>query len=214
MGQRGISTLILLLIIVTGIVVVGGLGYAMLPSSAPAVDTSTKTSTTPTHTTDATTSPTASSTTSSPTSTTEAQPAPSDSVEGTLGSAVTDGVTQITVNAMRDADVVEDEVAGPGNKFLILDISIQNVGEEESVSWNLLYFRVLDGQGAPYQQDDASTYHLETHLYGDLSPGDAVSEVVSYKVPADETSFWLEYQGYYYIGEGIHRSALFSIELR
>jgi len=206
--QKGIGTPVIVLIIALGIAVVGGLSYSVLSQDASVVETTTETSSTSTQ------SSTSSTTTTPTTSSTETQYMPTDSVDGALGSPVTDGVTQITVNSMRYTDAVEDEVAGPGNKFLILNISVQNVGQEEKVSYNLLHFRVLDSQGNPYQQDDASSYHLETLLwYGDLLSGEVDSGEASYKVPVDETSFWLEYQGYYYVGEGIKRSALFSIEL-
>ena len=122
-------------------------------------------------------------------------------VTGRVGDVLSDGIAQLTVH------YVNHWTKGD-NKYLSIRISLKSIGTRgEIVSYSVLDFKVLDSLGHAYECDDFPP--------GELSPSKTVHGDIDFKVPAGETDFRLEYQGYYHDARGLeHRTALFSVELR
>lgn len=70
--------------------------------------------------------------------------------------------------------------AGPGNKFIIANVEIENIGDSKQDT-DPLKFSATDAEGSKY---DRQRYFAEGNLeLGELSPGQKITGKVQFKVP-------------------------------
>jgi hypothetical protein len=123
-----------------------------------------------------------------------------------VGDTVKMGDLQFTVNGVR---VSEGKTFKPdeGNVYLMVDITVENIGsEEESVS-SLLMFKLVDKDGMGY--DLAISDDQQGQLDGSLAAGRKMKGEITYEVPKTINAFELEIDPSLF-GDGI---AVFDITL-
>lgn len=130
-----------------------------------------------------------------------------------IGDTVDDGNTRMTLNSMRYADSLSEKGPGysvakvnPGNKFLILNVTIENIGQGMNVSYDGSKFVVLD-MGANseliYEEDIVSSEGWLKHFSGnDIIPGDTRQGELAYQVPENAGELQLKFEYYSESSEG------------
>jgi len=82
--------------------------------------------------------------------------------------------------------------ADPGYIYLVLDVTIENVGRNEDTPYNPLYFSVKDSDGYEY---NATLFAREPSLKsGDLPKGEKVRGYIAFKVRSTSKEMVLSYE--------------------
>lgn len=134
-----------------------------------------------------------SSTNTTTTSTATPTEAPKD-VTPKIGDVTVLGEREFTVQSVRRTTSVGYSSAETGKEFVIVDVKIKNLGDDE-VSFNPYDFKVQDANGV---QKDSTYADIENTLsYGTLAPGGEVTGLIPFEIPKGSTalliyqpSFW------------------------
>ncbi|MFA0822358.1 MAG: DUF4352 domain-containing protein [Methanomethylovorans sp.] len=134
----------------------------------------------------------------------ETQPESSNTATPTtykVGDVVTDGKTNFVVNGMKTASKIDEKnnefsvaEAQPGYEYMILDVTIENIGSE-TVSYSpTINFKVLDSSGYSYTEDFTAETALAKPLDGNnVVPGGKCRGEVPYLVPGDAQGLQLQF---------------------
>lgn len=122
------------------------------------------------------------------TPTPELTPTPTPAPEvAKMGDWISDGRISICVNSFRYATLVgKTHVPDVGNIYLIVDVSVKNVGTE-IIHINPFYVFVADSDGYEYGFD-VSTYRLDGGMKSrDLTPDRTMRFEIAFEIPKDAT---------------------------
>ncbi len=98
----------------------------------------------------------------------------------------------VAVLGVSTASAVAFSTAQPGQRFLVLDVAIENVSSRQEVPYNPLYFRLRSADGFQY---DSEFLAPEPDLgTGNLSQGDRVRGNIAFEVPANADGLVLIYE--------------------
>lgn len=109
-----------------------------------------------------------------------------------MGQSVSVDSLVVTVYSMTESQGGEYDKPGQGNKFIVLDIEIENTGDTpESVS-TMAQMSIRTPEG--YTYDQALYFPEPVYPDGTIQPGTKARGNVAFEVPQDITSmeFWFE----------------------
>ena len=119
---------------------------------------------------------------------TQGRGSPSTGESLAVGETGDAGDFQITLNSVnRTTDGLL--APGAGNEYLIVDLTVENVGTNDSVVSSLLNFSVKDADGTSYNQ--SFTAGVETSLDGDVAANQQLTGQIAYEVPQGSTGLVL-----------------------
>lgn len=116
-----------------------------------------------------------------------------------IGETATDGLTKITVNNERYANLINekpDEVAeaGNGSEFLILNLTLENVSPNRSRTYAYMQYKILSPEGSTYEIDDNATEVLSKAIdVADVTPGNIRKGEIAFKVPSNSAGLQFEF---------------------
>lgn len=124
-----------------------------------------------------------------------------------VGDSINDGNTKMTLNSIRYTNTISEKSAGynvtsaeSGNKFLILDITIENIGQDINISYDGSKFFILDTDETSernYEEDVLSSEGWTKHFDGnDISPGNKRQGELAFQVPKDAGGLQLRFEYY------------------
>ena len=112
--------------------------------------------------------------------------------------SVNDSDTRMTLNSIRYAQIIDDKkMADPGKQYLIIDITIENIGKDKNLSYSGDQFVILDSDEAIEISygEDVSSLELEKHFNGDnISPGEKRQGELSFQVPEGTKGLLLKFE--------------------
>ncbi|MDQ4077361.1 MAG: DUF4352 domain-containing protein [Chloroflexota bacterium] len=89
----------------------------------------------------------------------------------------------VTVNEVSTAEQIDDDaIAEEGITYLVLDVTIENVGHEEGVPYDRRYFIVEDAENVEYMSAEVAPEPALTS--GELAQGEAVRGNVAFEIPS------------------------------
>jgi hypothetical protein len=98
------------------------------------------------------------------------------------------GVVVLSLSTM---DSLDTSTAAPGNTYLVLEVIIQNLGRDDEMPYDPLYFSVQDANGVQYQAATASPN--PAIVSGKLPKDSAAAGFVSFEVLSIATGFIATY---------------------
>jgi hypothetical protein len=138
------------------------------------------------------TSPPIAGTSAPPPTVANTTPTPQTAIVGNLGQRIESAGVALTVEAVTTEKVVDSFYrARDGNTFLILDVVIENVGENP-VRFNANYFEVKGANNRTYIPGIAVTAHALK--YGELDPGEQTSGQVAFEIPESASGLISNYE--------------------
>lgn len=123
-----------------------------------------------------------------------------------IGQSVSSGDTKMTLNNIRYTNTIDEKKsvskAGIGNKFLIIDLSIENMARDENLSYPGSQFIILDSDETIetiYEEDINASSNLIKYFNGkDISPGVKRQGELAFQVPENAKGLKLRFE---YISE-------------
>jgi hypothetical protein len=137
-------------------------------------------------------SPTAAATAASPsTESKKSVKIPSKSVA--MGQSIKLGKYQFIVNGMRKTD--GDMISKPkqGQKFLLIDATVENQGQKMEPISSVFLFALTDSTGKQYER--VITTEAKGNLDSNLDPGKQLKGEIAFEVPKDATDLLLILRG-------------------
>lgn len=127
-----------------------------------------------------------------------------------VGQSVSDGNTKMTLNNIRYTGTIDKSgnvsKAEQGNKFLILSITIENVGQDTNLSYDGNMFIILDTDEASersYGEDTLSSEGWVKHFNGtNIQPGNVRQGELAFQVPENANGLQLRFEYYSESSEG------------
>ena len=107
-----------------------------------------------------------------------------------IGDTIKMGSLQFKVNSVRTSEGDEFSKPDEGNVYLCVDITIENISNEEETISSLLMFKIVDKDGRSY--DMAIFADAEGSVDGSLGVGRKMTGELSFEVPKDINEFELE----------------------
>lgn len=109
----------------------------------------------------------------------------------------------LTVNSVTtSSDLAKypfESTAAPGNKFVVVDLTLTNLNKNDLYMGNSLYFRLTTNDGAIYSYSTRADILLNNTLEGQFhtNPGDTVTGQVPFEIPQSATPASLRYSDSY-----------------
>lgn len=100
------------------------------------------------------------------------------------------GLYQVTVNGVKTATSQPYIQPAAGNIYLLLDVSVKNVGSSEQ-TLSLLNYTFRDGAGVKYSQ---VYINANNSPWGKVEPGQLVRGQLAYEIPKSQKSFELSFE--------------------
>jgi hypothetical protein len=113
-----------------------------------------------------------------------------------VGDTVQDNRVALTLNSYEKSPSISIYQAKQGWTFLIIDITIKNVGQD-NINYNVLYINVKDSQGHVFGSHIATSSLPGGLSSGTLTPTENVRGKVAFQVPENETYFVIHYDDFY-----------------
>jgi len=107
-----------------------------------------------------------------------------------IGDTIKMGNLQFKVNSVRTSEGDEFFKPDEGNVYLFVDITIENISNEEENISSLLMFKIVDKDGRSY--DIALSGEAKGSVDGSLGAGRKMTGELSFEVPEDIKDFELE----------------------
>lgn len=119
--------------------------------------------------------------------------------EYSIGETVEADGFKITLNSVRNA---ENEYVQPdeGNVYFVIDMTIENLKDEETTISSIGMFKLKDAEGR--EQDQSIVVEVNGSLGGKVQPNEKLSGEIAYQVPA-EGELYLYMQTALFDGETI-----------
>lgn len=107
-----------------------------------------------------------------------------------IGDYVKAGNLVFTVNSVRTDKGSEFIKPDEGNIYYIIDVTVENTGDESEIVSSMIMFRLFDSEGYNY----SITFGPETkgQLDGEVSPGRKIRGELVFEIPEDSTGLELE----------------------
>jgi hypothetical protein len=109
----------------------------------------------------------------------------------------------LTVNSVTtSSDLAKypfESTAAPGNKFVVVDLTLTNLNKNDLYMGNSLYFRLITNDGAVYSYSTRADILLNNTLEDQFhtNPGDTVTGQVPFEIPQSATPASLRYSDSY-----------------
>lgn len=116
---------------------------------------------------------------------------PSQSVG--IGQAVRLGKYQFTVNGVRKTDGDTISQPKPGQKFLLINATVENQGQKMEPISSIFLFALTDATGKEYER--VITTEAKGSLDNNLSPGKQLKGEIAFEVPQDAKALLLILRG-------------------
>lgn len=118
-----------------------------------------------------------------------------------VGDTVTDGKTNIVVNSVRTTTRIDEKNnefsvadAQSGYEYVILDVTIENVGSDTASYSPIINFKVYDSSGYSYSDDFTAETALSKPFDGNnVVPGSKRRGEVPFMVPTDAQGLQLQF---------------------
>lgn len=112
-----------------------------------------------------------------------------------IGDIVEIGTLTITVNEVKDLPASDMATPEEGNKFLAVDVTIENKGTEPAAISGGLQMKLKDSSGQQYGSDFMAAMAASggASVDGELAPGEKVRGNVPFQVPMDATGLQFEF---------------------
>lgn len=122
-----------------------------------------------------------------------------------IGQSINNGNTRMTLNSIRYTKVIGDENdesniirAEFGNQFLIMNITIENTGQDNSLSYVGNQFTILDSDEdieTIYEEDIATSSNLPKYFNGEnIPPGIKKQGEIAFQVPENVKGLKLRFE--------------------
>lgn len=115
-----------------------------------------------------------------------------------VGKSVINADTEMTLNSIRYTKTINSKNADTGKQFLIIDVTIENIGTGKKLSYSGDQFVVLDSdediEGFIYGED-ISSFELTKHFDGvNISSGEKRQGELSFQVPEGAKGLQLKFE--------------------
>jgi len=114
-----------------------------------------------------------------------------------IGQSANNGQTKITLNDMRFSKTIKNNKASPGNQFLIINLTIENIGNGD-LSYSAHQFIILETYAdieTIYQVDEPASSILSNLFNGEnIKRGDKRQGEFVYRVPNDARGLVLKFE--------------------
>ncbi|HEY7127687.1 MAG TPA: DUF4352 domain-containing protein [Ktedonobacterales bacterium] len=97
----------------------------------------------------------------------------------------------VIVNSVKTSKGSSFSPPQQGNTYLVVDVTVKNLGSQKQTVSSLLSFTLKDSTGQKY--DEAITSGVGTPPDGDLTAGDQLKGQLVYEVPATQKQFTLAF---------------------
>lgn len=117
-----------------------------------------------------------------------------------IGEKAKDENIVITVNSKRETEIIKDRKAKENWTYLILNITIENIGSM-NLSYSPYLFAVQDGNGYLFEHHYTTTYLKNAFESGDLQPGQEYQGEISFEISksSENLEMWYSPHGGPYI---------------
>ncbi len=98
-------------------------------------------------------------------------------------------------NQIGSADLMS--TPSPGHQYLILNVTVKNLNEQDADIGNPNYFKLITADGFAYK-DASSSYHLDNAIQSvsHTSPGDKLTGQIAFEIPQSATPSKIQYVDY------------------
>ena len=123
-----------------------------------------------------------------------------------IGRSINDGDTKMTLNRVRYTKTIHEKnnlssvsAAEAGNQFIIINITIENIGIDKKLQYPVSQFIILDTdeniEKSPYEVDVVASSNLKEYFNGDsIRPGDKRQGELAFQVPEGEKGLHLRFE--------------------
>lgn len=113
-----------------------------------------------------------------------------------IGQSVSDDNTKMILNGVRYTEVINEARAESGNQFLIINITIENIGNK-NLSYNGSQFTMLSFDEQYIYEEDILSSELMTHFNGDnILPGNKTQGELVFQIPEETKDLKLKFEYY------------------
>ncbi|APQ77141.1 DUF4352 domain-containing protein [Clostridium botulinum] len=111
---------------------------------------------------------------------------------------------KVTVNKVYKDKGDEFTQPQPGNEFIAVDCSVENISNEQQVVSSVMMFKVVDKDGRECEESiGGSTAANAGQMDGEVGPGRKITGVYVVEVPKGTTGLELEFNGSLLLGEQV-----------
>ncbi len=131
-----------------------------------------------------------------------------------IGKSVNNSNTKMTLNSIRYTQSINYKNADIGKQFLIIDVTIENIGTDKNLSYSGDQFIILDSNEdiESIYGEDTSSLELAKHFNGgNISPGDKRQGELSFDVPTGAKGLQLKFE-YSPDPSGTSQSEFFTLD--
>ena len=120
--------------------------------------------------------------------------APSAPTRYKVGDIVKVGDIQIVINEVKEIPATDLFKPADGNKFIIIDVTMENIGSSDHAASSLMEFTLKDDTGQQYSESiSADTVSGGKSPNGSIIPGDKLRGQIGYEIPISAKGFVLTY---------------------
>lgn len=108
---------------------------------------------------------------------------------------------KVTVNKLYKVKGDELSQPQPGNEFIAVDCSVENISNEQQAVSSVMMFKVVDKDGREYEESIGGlTAAKAGQMDGEIGPGRKITGVYVVEVPKGTTGLELEFNGSLLLG--------------
>lgn len=115
-----------------------------------------------------------------------------------ISESANDSNTKITLNNVRYPTVINDINAEPGNQYVIINITVENIGKDTNITYIWPQFILTSSgarEGMPNDIDESASARLENIFNGeDIGPGDKRQGELAFQIPEDAKDLKLRFE--------------------
>ena len=115
-----------------------------------------------------------------------------------IGESANDNNTKITLNGVRYAKSINNTRSEEGNQFVIINITIENIGVDDSITYIWPQFTLISSgarEGMPNDIDEVASEQLTTPFNGeDIGPGNKRQGELAFQIPEDAKDLKLRFE--------------------
>lgn len=111
-----------------------------------------------------------------------------------VGDIVKVGDIQIVINEVKEISGTDFFMPNEGNRFIIIDVTMENLGTEDHAASSLMEYTLKDDTGQEYSESvSAEVASGGKSPGGTILPGDKLRGQIGYEIPISATGFVLTY---------------------
>lgn len=115
-----------------------------------------------------------------------------------IGESANDDNTKITLNSVRYVTTINGANAEPGNQYVIVNITVENIGRDKNITYIWPQFTLISSgarESMPNDIDDAASTELEKSFNGeDIEPGDKRQGELAFQISEDAKDLKLRFE--------------------